>query len=118
MTNDFSGRMDEASSSPTAKTWLMDAGLDANDRQLVQSVETYYIQHKAAPSVEWARRRNNELEEERTNKDLETQLPQVEEWLSESAYWRRSARSACSGRTMQICCAARRSGTGCVLWTP
>jgi len=91
MTNDFSGRMDEASSSPTAKTWLMDAGLDANDRQLVQSVETYYMQHKAAPSVEWARRRNNELEEERTNKDLEDQLPKVEDWLTESDYWRRSA---------------------------
>ena len=77
--------------SPRATDWVRAIDLDYGDRQLVQAVEHYYDRNKTAPSVDWVRRRSNELEEERTNKDLETQVPRVEEWLEESEYWRRSA---------------------------
>lgn len=76
---------------PTLRQWLEDLGLDQNDRQLVQSLENYYAQHKAAPSVEWARRRSNALEEERMEAEVEEHAGTVEEWLETSAYWRRSA---------------------------
>jgi hypothetical protein len=79
-----------ARSSPTILNWVGDIGLDSGDHTLVHAVEVYYSQHRSPPSVEWARRRNNEIEEERTQKDLEDQLPQVEAWLESSDYWRRS----------------------------
>lgn len=81
----------KAYSSPHVGDWLEDAGLDRNDRQLVQSVEVYYNSHKTAPSVAWARQRSNELEAQRSAKDIDDQIPKVEEWLEASSYWRRSA---------------------------
>jgi hypothetical protein len=80
-----------AFNSPTISDWLQDLGLDNEDRQLINSVHNYYVQHKTAPSVEWARRRSNELEEERNKLDIEEKIPKVEQWLDASEYWRRSA---------------------------
>jgi hypothetical protein len=78
-------------SSMTIRDWIRENGLDDDDRHLRDSVQHYYDREGHAPSVEWARRRSNELEEERAQKEMADQLPRVEEWLEASAYWRRSA---------------------------
>lgn len=77
--------------SMSMRDWIRDNGLDDDDRHLRDSTQHYYEHEGHAPSVAWAQRRSRELEEERENKDIEAQLPKVEEWLTESAYWRRSA---------------------------
>jgi hypothetical protein len=76
-------------SSPTPFTWLASHDLDGNDRQLVESIETYYRQHHQAPSIEWARRRSNELEEARAEKEVGDNADTVTEWLDASDSWRR-----------------------------
>lgn len=78
-------------SSPTIRDWIRENGLDDDDRHLRDSIQHYYDHEGHPPSVAWAQRRSNELEEERAQKDMEEQLPKVEEWLEASDYWRRSA---------------------------
>ena len=74
--------------SPLLGSWLAGIGLDEHDRGLADSVSLYYRNHKATPSVEWTRQRNNELEEERREKEIEGQVPDVASWLNCSAHWR------------------------------
>jgi hypothetical protein len=109
-------------SSETMRGWMNTNGLDENDRQLRDSIKNYFDQHRAAPSVAWARRRQNELEEERTQKDLEAQLTPVEEWLESSYYWRHSEdvtvppmpdptfHVLCQGDAELLCRMAKRDG--------
>jgi hypothetical protein len=67
--------------SPTEETWLSSIGLDAGDRALRTAVLHYYNQHKAPPSAAWARRRSNEIDEERKQEDMKKQIGPVRDWL-------------------------------------
>ena len=78
-----------AHSSPTEQSWLTVAGLDEGDRKLREACVQYYLRHKTAPSVEWARRRSKELEEERKQEDMKKSLPSVRTWLKASIMFRR-----------------------------
>ena len=70
--------------SPDEKRWLSFYGLDFQDPTLIASIRNYYHHHKAAPSVEWARRRSNELEAERKQQAMAKQIKPVTEWLKAS----------------------------------
>lgn len=70
--------------SPDPASWLSVARLDSGDRSLRDAIVHYYQRHKAAPSVEWARRRSNELETERKQQKLTQQIKPVTAWLTAS----------------------------------
>jgi hypothetical protein len=74
--------------SPTPEIWLQNIDLDSQDPVLVASVRNYYHHHGSIPSVEWARRRNNELEEERKQAGVKKQIAPVKQWLEASEFWR------------------------------
>jgi hypothetical protein len=74
--------------SPSHDDWLHIIGLDGGDRELKEACFQYYLRHKAAPSVKWAQERSNQLEEERSKKEVEGQIPDVTKWLKYSKIWR------------------------------
>jgi hypothetical protein len=71
--------------SPDEKSWLTSIGLDWQDARILTSVRHYYRQHGAVPSATWARRRSNELEEERKQQEMIRQVKPVTEFLKASA---------------------------------
>lgn len=73
---------------PLVEDWLHIVGLDGSDRQLREAAFQYYLHHKAPPSVAWARRRSNELEEERKKEDMKRQIDPVRDWLRASVTFR------------------------------
>ncbi|MFA7160933.1 MAG: hypothetical protein WC299_16675 [Kiritimatiellia bacterium] len=75
--------------SPGVLQWLLAIGLDSNDHRLADSMHQYYHHHGRVPSAQWARQRNNELEEERKQAEIKDQIPDVESWLKCSREWRK-----------------------------
>jgi len=75
--------------SPGVLQWLLAIGLDSNDHRLADSMHQYYHHHGRVPSAQWARQRNNELEEERKQAEIKDQIPDVESWLKYSREWRK-----------------------------
>lgn len=75
------------SQAPSVDDWLAVIDLDSGDRELREVCFQYYLRHKAAPSVKWARERSNQLEQERAKKEIEEQIPSVRLWLEYVESW-------------------------------